>query len=136
MDTVKAILYELLPFTFKDIDYYSKKTRSLGKEVCSLCLEFRPPSVASLKVVSAATAAKLLLWCLIWRLFVYAEFGSLWVVITGIAMIFLNLGEKAPSELSAYSVFNRGQWRMPGTLTAQDFEREILHHDNAEEVAR
>lgn len=130
MDTIKAILYEFLPFTSKDIQYYSRKARSLSKELRVLFSTATLPSVASLKVLSLGSALKLAAWFLIWRAFVYAEFGSLWVVMTAIALIFLNLGERDPSEQSAYSVFNKGQWRMPGTLTADDFEREIMHNNN------
>ena len=131
MDTLRAILYEFLPFTYTDIKYYSKKVKSMSREMYMIVSTMRLPAASSLNVISPTSAAKLLLWVIIWRCFVYVDFGSLWVVLTGIALIFLNLGEKSdPSDLSAYSVFNEGQWRMPGTLTASQFEREIVHNYN------
>lgn len=131
MDTIRSILYEFLPFTYKDVQYYAKKSKSLSRELYLLVSTMRLPAASTFNIVSLALAAKLMLWFFIWRCFVYVDFGSLWIVLTGIALIFLNLGEKRdPSDLSAYSVFNEGQWRMPGTLTADQFERDMVHNFN------
>lgn len=129
MNTIKDILYEFLPFTDKDIRYYFKKLVSLSRDLYLMCCTMSLSEVWSFNVLSLTSALKLLVWVTIWRLFVYIDFGSLWVVLTGIALIFLNLGERDPTELSAYSVFNKGQWRMPGSLTADQFEREIMHNN-------
>lgn len=130
MDVVKAILYELQPFTYKDVTHYRKKAKLLLKEATTLGAAIKSPQLSSLNIISLSSAVKLLLWFMAWRAFVYVDFGSFFVVITGIALIFLNLGERKDGELSAYSVFNRGQQRMMGTLTADQFEREIMHHHN------
>eukprot|EP00736_Rhodelphis_marinus_P014390 Rmarinus@m.14868 len=42
-------------------------------------------------------------------------------------IILTNLGSRRAGEKSAYSVFNRNQERLPGQLTAEDFERQIRH---------
>lgn len=54
---------------------------------------------------------------------------SLYIMATLFAMIFLNLGERKPGELSAYSVFNDGFEEILGTLNAKQFDREIRHAD-------
>ena len=42
-------------------------------------------------------------------------------MITIIVLIFLNLGERKPGQLSAYSVFNPNQERMLGSMSPNDF---------------
>lgn len=44
--------------------------------------------------------------------------------------IFMNLGTKGEGDYSAYSVFNKGFVRILGTMTAEQFEKEIRHNDN------
>jgi hypothetical protein len=48
-------------------------------------------------------------------------------MISAIVFIFLNLGERKQGEMSAYSVFNRDQYRLPGTFTAEQYERQLLY---------
>ena len=42
-------------------------------------------------------------------------------MITIIVLIFLNLGERKPGQLSAYSVFNPNQERILGSMSSNDF---------------
>lgn len=69
----------------------------------------------------------ILTWVIIWLLFHYFEFGSLWIIFTLFATIFLNLGERQAGELSAYSVFNEGFTKLLGTISPEQFENEIRH---------
>eukprot|EP01036_Dinobryon_divergens_P028705 gene28705-37697_t len=39
----------------------------------------------------------------------------------------MNLGERKPGELSAYSVFNDGFTKILGTISPEQFENEIRH---------
>ena len=66
-------------------------------------------------------------WLLLWKLFVFIGFGSLWVIFTLFCAMFLNLGERRPGELSAYSVFNDGFTKILGTISPEQFENEIRH---------
>lgn len=66
--------------------------------------------------------------------FVYAEFGSLFIILTLMSLIFLNLGERKAGQLSAYSVFNNGFQRLLGTLTAEQFENELLHRNGGDQL--
>jgi hypothetical protein len=63
-------------------------------------------------------------------MFIYWELGALYIMISIIIAIFMNLGERKKGELSAYSVFNKGFYRLPGQLRPEDFEREIRHEFN------
>lgn len=41
--------------------------------------------------------------------------------------MFTNLGKRKKGEMSAYSVFNKNQKALPGSLQASQFEAEIRH---------
>ena len=55
-----------------------------------------------------------IIWYSLYRIFLYYNFALVFILITIIALIFLNLGERKPGELSAYSVFNPNQERIYG----------------------
>ena len=57
----------------------------------------------------------------LYRIFLKYNFGAVYFMITIIALIFLNLGQRKPGELSAYSVFNPNQERILGTMSTNDF---------------
>ena len=62
-----------------------------------------------------------ILWYSLYRLFLKYNFGAVYFMLTIIALIFLNLGQRKPGELSAYSVFNPNHQRILGTMTTNDF---------------
>ena len=73
--------------------------------------------------------AQVLLWLCIFSLAVYAEFGAVFVLTSGFAAIWLNLGRNrgrrgAPS---AYSVFNPGCESIDGTLTGEQVDGQIRY---------
>ena len=72
---------------------------------------------------------KCLLWCLLQWFFVEIEFGIAFFIASCLYFIYASLvgSRRKPSELSAYSVFNKNFERIEGTLTAEQFEREIRH---------
>ena len=55
-----------------------------------------------------------IIWYSLYRIFLYYNFALVFFLLTIIALIFLNLGERKPGELSAYSVFNPNQERIYG----------------------
>ena len=76
------------------------------------------------------TALKVILWLLLLGFFIKVEFGLVYVVSSGLVFIILSLrgGKKrAPGELSAYSVFNKNCEAIEGTLSAEQFERELRY---------
>ena len=79
---------------------------------------------------------KCLLWLCLLIIFIKIEFAAVYIATSGFALIYLNLGNDGEkrrkyghksSNKSAYSVFNPGCESIDGTLTAQQFEREIRH---------
>ena len=52
-------------------------------------------------------------WYSLYRIFLYYNFALVFMLLTIIGLIFYNLGERKPGELSAYSVFNPNQERIP-----------------------
>ena len=60
-------------------------------------------------------------------IFSFFEFGTVFLVISILFFIIKNTGtSKKENEISAYSVFNKGTQRIQGSLTAEQFENEIL----------
>jgi hypothetical protein len=84
------------------------------------------------KNVDRKLLATVICWFLGLYLFIRVQFAAVYCILSMIGLIFINLGTRAQGEMSAYSVFNKGFRRMLGTLTADQFDREIRHrgHDN------
>jgi Uncharacterized conserved domain (SAYSvFN) len=80
--------------------------------------------------ISGRSWLSILIWASLWKLFIYIEFGSLYIIITLFAGIFSNLGQKEEGDLSAYSVFNKGFTTLLGQSTGQQFDNEIRHNNN------
>lgn len=72
-------------------------------------------------------ALKVLLWLVLWGFFIEIEFGVVYFVVSILFFLFHSLrgSRRKPSEPSAYSVFNKNCEAIDGTLTAEQFEREL-----------
>uniref|UniRef100_A0A7N2N235 Ubiquitin-like domain-containing protein n=1 Tax=Quercus lobata TaxID=97700 RepID=A0A7N2N235_QUELO len=53
------------------------------------------------------------------------DLGPLYILGTGFGIIILNLGQRQPGDVSAYSVFNEDFRELPGTLNADRLDRDI-----------
>lgn len=53
------------------------------------------------------------------------DIGPLYILGTGFAIIFLNLGQRQHGDMSAYSIFNEDFRELPGTLNADRLDRDI-----------
>lgn len=76
------------------------------------------------------TGLKILVWLLLWGFFVEVEFGAVYLVASGLVFIVLSLRgsrRRAPGQLSAYSVFNKNLEAIEGTLSAEQFEKELRY---------
>ncbi|XP_061482404.1 SAYSvFN domain-containing protein 1 [Rhineura floridana] len=81
------------------------------------------------------TFLKFLLWLVLLGLFVELEFGLPYFVLSMFYWIYVGTrgpGERQTGERSAYSVFNPGCEAIQGTLTAEQFERELQYRPLAE----
>ncbi|KFQ27863.1 SAYSvFN domain-containing protein 1, partial [Mesitornis unicolor] len=77
---------------------------------------------------------KVLLWAVLLALFAELELGLPYFVLS--LLYWMYAGTRGPAErqrgeLSAYSVFNPGCGPIPGTLTAEQLERELLYRPAA-----
>lgn len=70
-----------------------------------------------------------LLWVVLFYASIKAEIGAVYFLTSGFALIWLNLGTRRSDQASAYSVFNPNCESIDGTLTAEQFEREICHRN-------
>ena len=61
------------------------------------------------------------IWSIIYKLFIDFGFGLIYFFLTIIILIFNNLGERKPWELSAYSIFNPNFERIPGSINSNNF---------------
>lgn len=132
---IKCILYELQPVRIVDVidaaRYVYKFTTELGNASMVLSEYGYQNLFEWVTALSHRTWLLTSLWFLAWMAMIYAEFGSLWIILSMIASIFLNLGERKKGELSAYSVFNEGFKQLLGTMDAQQFDNEIRHNIHA-----
>ena len=70
---------------------------------------------------------KLLLWILLWGFFIQIEFGTVYFIVSLFYWVFVSMkhGTRKAWEPSAYSVFNENCEAIDGTLSAEQFEREL-----------
>ena len=75
------------------------------------------------------TLLKGLLWILLWFFFVEVGFGAIYFIVSLLFFIVVSLrgSRRRPGEPSAYSVFNKGCEAIDGTLSAEQFERELRY---------
>uniref|UniRef100_A0A8D0BMZ7 SAYSVFN motif domain containing 1 n=1 Tax=Salvator merianae TaxID=96440 RepID=A0A8D0BMZ7_SALMN len=79
-------------------------------------------------LIKNVTFLKFLLWLVLLGLFVELEFGLPYFVLSMFYWLYIGTrgpGERQAGEKSAYSVFNPGCEAIQGTLTAEQFEREL-----------
>ena len=88
-----------------------------------------PPAPLSSPRPWYVTALYILLWLLLWGFFISVEFGFVYFLLSAFAFIVLSLrgSRRKIGQLSAYSVFNENCESIDGTLTADQFERELRY---------
>lgn len=85
------------------------------------------PDMLLMAIFSLSTKA----WAVIIMWFILApiahrwDVGPLYILGTGFAVIFLNLGQRQQGDMSAYSIFNEDFRELPGTFNAEQADRDI-----------
>ena len=137
---IKCILYELQPFRIQDAVALTKYTIDCVSRlscfsliVCEHTYTFAFEFLIKLPWV---TWGWVIMWLAGWGLFIYADFGSLYILLSMIVSIFMNLGKRKRGEMSAYSVFNEGFKQLLGTLNAEQFDNEIRHNAHGRHIQR
>lgn len=75
------------------------------------------------------TVLKILLWLVLWGFFIEVQFGAVFFVSSALFLLYWSLrgSRRKPWEPSAYSVFNKNFEAIEGTLTAEQFEKELRY---------
>eukprot|EP00903_Cladosiphon_okamuranus_P009386 g8950.t1 len=130
----KAIAYELKPFsmpTRQDVVNAGESVRTNVGQITAELKRVAPEAVRVVKGLEPLKALGVLSWLCGWAFFIWLEFGAVYFIISAMATIFVNLGEREDGEWSAYSVFNAGCKALLGTINAEQFEREIMRQNVA-----
>ncbi|CAN0503223.1 unnamed protein product [Ectocarpus sp. 8 AP-2014] len=102
---IKAIAFELKPFSLpgvEDVKAAAVAVRTNVRQVVDELVRVTPEAVGAVKTVNPLRALGLLAWLCGWALFIWLEFGAVYFIISSMAVIFMNLGERGESEWSAY----------------------------------
>ena len=83
------------------------------------------PPLALLLSVRTATWLTLAAWCLSCRVAARYDVGAPFVLASAFALMFANLGTRAPGAPSAYSLFNQGFERLPGDAAPEELDRQL-----------
>ncbi|XP_043569733.1 SAYSvFN domain-containing protein 1 isoform X2 [Chiloscyllium plagiosum] len=107
----------------EEIDHSWSNERSLAE-----------PVESDHSIFTAVTILKFLLWLVLLGLFIELEFGLAYFVLSMFYWIYVGTrdpSKKKQGEVSAYSVFNPGCKAIEGSLTAEQFERELQYRPMA-----
>ncbi|XP_024987139.1 uncharacterized protein LOC112522254 isoform X2 [Cynara cardunculus var. scolymus] len=69
--------------------------------------------------------AVIIMWFILAPIAHRLDVGPLYILGTGFAIIFLNLGQRQHGDMSAYSIFNEDFRELPGTFNAERADRDI-----------
>lgn len=96
------------------------ESEDIGNETNSLYARFSRTSLVVMSFV---------LWVVVFLFFIQIEFGIIYLIVSALLGIYYNTrtGPKKNDEVSAYSVFNKNCESIDGTLTAAQFERELMY---------
>ncbi|KAL9231207.1 hypothetical protein vseg_006463 [Gypsophila vaccaria] len=94
---------------------------------CILHDKLKFPDIVLIAIFSLSLKAWafIVLWFMLAPVAHQWELGPLYILATGFATIFLNLGHRQAGELSAYSIFNEDFRELPGTFNADRLDRDI-----------
>ena len=93
-------------------DGYEDPKETIKQKAQKLIEDSKKPK----ELVTTKNIIILIIWSLIFNLFKKYGFGMIYICITIIFLIFYNLGERKPWELSAYSVFNQNNQQIIGDI--------------------
>ncbi|KAK2969528.1 hypothetical protein RJ640_029821, partial [Escallonia rubra] len=79
----------------------------------------------SLFSISLKLWAVIVIWFMLAPVAHRWDLGPLYILGTGFAIIFYNLGQRQHGDMSAYSIFNEDFRELPGTLNADRLDRDI-----------
>lgn len=130
-ELIKAVAYELKPFSLPTKEGLISTAESCRKNAEIIWCEAKKLAPIIWRVIASFTLSgvlKVSVWLAAWAGATYIEFGAVFIILSSITFMFMNLGTRAEGEeFSAYSVFNAGCRAILGALDAKQFERELMH---------
>ena len=89
----------------------------------------RASTSSTRSLCGCSTVLKLLLWAILWGFFIEVGFGAVYLVSSLLFLMVVSLrgSRRKQGEPSAYSVFNADCQPIQGTLSAEQFERELRY---------
>ena len=106
-------------------DLVNKKSNSLIINENDQIIEQEcSPEEFKLKIIKIIL--KFLLWAVLYAIFIKLEFGLVYLVCSLLVIIYLNTNVVKKSRISAYSVFNPNVERLPGQITAEKLEKNLI----------
>lgn len=129
MEFVRAVLYELQPFRIIDVKNLFVWISQTSVTVLQESIKLKQ-SISSMPLPSWRICGFVSIWIALYVMCIFFGVGTLWFMLSAFVAIVSNLGERKPGEASAYSVFNEGFHSILGTMTAEQFEKEIRHDNN------
>ena len=138
----KAVLYELQPCRYKDLRRFfgglSRTLKDLSLLLYDTTQELTAGLILFTRNLTLQAYLEMFLWVSVFLLCKYLQIEHIGVTLSLLYLLLRNLRErgKDDDELSAYSVFNKGMRRLMGTLTAEQFENEIMHGQRAQPPPR
>ncbi|KAI3707681.1 hypothetical protein L6452_26310 [Arctium lappa] len=85
------------------------------------------PDMLLMAIFSLSTKvwAVIIMWFILAPIAHRLDVGPLYILGTGFAIIFLNLGQRQQGDMSAYSIFNEDFRELPGNFNAERADRDI-----------
>ena len=79
-----------------------------------------------LRAVTWRTWAVFIPWAVAWKIALAYGWGFIFLAVSFFVYVWFNLDDSEQRGLSAYSIFNKGFQRLPGTFTVEQFEGELM----------
>ena len=124
-------MYELVPLRWSDLKRLIKWTTNNQYSLLRLFVNALVLIVRFAGRVKIRTWGKIAAFSAGLGIFHHYGMGTLWLIITGVALIFTNLEESRDSGLSAYSVFNKNFQTLFGQLTGEQLDQQLRQQRNA-----
>ena len=83
-----------------------------------------------LQFIKTRFALYLLIWTILLLFSINFQFARIFLCVSGIILIFGNLGKRAPGTLSAYSIFNKNHEKILGTFDSDQVDKQFAGRMN------
>jgi len=96
------------------INYYEEGYEDPDEAITKKAKKLIEDSKKPKEIITPKNIIIFIIWYSLYNLFIKYGFGTIYICISIIILIFYNLGERKSNELSAYSIFNQNNQRIIG----------------------